>query len=198
MRKALAALAAVVIVLLPAAPAWAHAQLVSADPAEDASLARAPASVTLTFSERLNPEFTTIVVSDAARQRIPAAAPTVDAGKGTVSLTQPLSNGAYTVAYRVVSVDGHTVQGSYPFTVADPTRPAAAAASQPAVARADRSTGISTPVLIGLGAFGVLCVLVVAYLYVSGRRRAARREQVVPARDGDVVQPAQTGRLARE
>jgi methionine-rich copper-binding protein CopC len=197
-RKALAALAAVVIVLLPAAPAWAHAQLVSADPAEDASLARAPASVTLTFSERLNPEFTTIVVSDAARQRIPAAAPTVDAGKGTVSLTQPLSNGAYTVAYRVVSVDGHTVQGSYPFTVADPARPAAAAASQPAVARADRSTGISTPVLIGLGSFGVLCVLVVAYLYVSGRRRAARREQIVPARDGDVVQPAQTGRLARE
>lgn len=177
MRKTFAALAVVLAVLLPGTPAWAHAQLVSSEPAKEASLGKAPASVTLAFSERLNADFATIVVSDAAKRRIPASAPAVDAERGTVNLTQPLSNGTYTVAYRVVSVDGHTVQGSYAFTVADPSLPAAAASpvasSGPTVAAAAASGGISTPVLISLGAFGILCVLIVTYLYLSGRRRAA-------------------------
>lgn len=176
MSRIPAALAVVLAILLPGTPAWAHTGLVSSDPAKDATLGRAPASVTLTFSGRINPDFTTIVVSDEAKQRVPASAPADDDRSSMVSLTQPLNNGAYTVAYRVVSVDGHTVQGSYAFTVADPARPAAAAvpAASPGAAAgtAAESGGISTAVLIGLGVFGMLAVLVAAYLYVSGRRRA--------------------------
>jgi hypothetical protein len=124
------------------------------------------------------------VVSDAARQRIPADPATVDAERSTVRLTQPLGNGPYTVAYRVVSVDGHTVQGSHLFTVADPALPPAAvpaSSNGPAAASAPGSGGIATPVLIGLVALGILGVLIAAYLYVSARRRvttappAARR-----------------------
>jgi methionine-rich copper-binding protein CopC len=175
MRRIPATLAVVLAILLPGTPAWAHTGLVSSDPAKDATLGRAPASVTLTFGGRINPDFTTIVVSDEAKQRIPASAPADDDRSSTVSLTQPLNNGAYTVAYRVVSVDGHTVQGSYVFTVADPARPAAAAVpavSPGAAAAGAESGGISTAVLIGLGVFGMLAVLAAAYLYVSGRRRA--------------------------
>jgi copper resistance protein C len=170
------ALAAVLAVLLPGTPAWAHAQLVGSDPAKDATLSRAPASVTLSFSERLEPEFATIVVSDAARQRIAASPATVDAERSTVRLTQPLRNGTYTVAYRVVSVDGHTVQGSYLFTVTDPALPAAAVPVTPtgaAVASPPGPGGLATPVLIGLVAVGILGVLIAVHLYVSGRRRAA-------------------------
>ena len=176
MKKTLMVLAAILAVLLPGTPAWAHAQLVGSDPAKDATLSKAPASVTLTFSERLNPEFATIVVSDAARQRIPASLTTVDAERSTAVLTQPLGNGTYTVAYRVVSVDGHTVQDSYQFTVTDPALPAVAAppsSTGSAVASTPGSGGIATPALIGLVAFGILGVLIAAYLYVSGRRRAA-------------------------
>ncbi|MGX6607738.1 copper resistance CopC family protein [Micromonosporaceae bacterium Da 78-11] len=169
-------MAAVLAVLLPGTPAWAHAQLVSADPAKDAALAKAPAAVTLTFSERLNPDFTTIVISDAAKQRVPASTPTIDAVAGSVKLAQPLPNGAYLVAYRVVSVDGHTVQGSYAFTVNDPVQPAAPPPPASAVAVADAappatSDGIPTGVLIGLGAAGVLLAVVAAYLFLSARRR---------------------------
>jgi hypothetical protein len=116
------------------------------------------------------------VVSDAARQRIPASPATVDAERSTVSLTQPLRNGTYTVAYRVVSVDGHTVQGSYLFTVTDPALPPAAVpatSTGSTVASTPGSGGIATPVLIGLVALGILGVLIAAYLYVSGRRRTA-------------------------
>ena len=176
MRKLLLALAVIVAVLLPGAPAWAHAQLVSADPAKDATLTKAPASVTLTFSERLNPDFTTIVVSDTGQQRIPASAPTVTAAAGSVTLSQPLGNGSYTVAYRVVSVDGHTVQGSYTFTVTDPALPAAVpASSAPGTAAASPagSGGIPAAVLIGLGAGGAVLALIAAFLFVTARRRAA-------------------------
>jgi hypothetical protein len=177
MRRLLLVVAAVLVVLAPSAPAWAHAQLVSADPAKDATVAKAPTTVTLVFSEQLNPDFTTIVVSDSARQRIPAGDPVVQGVNGTLTLSQALGNGAYTVAYRVVSNDGHTVQGSYTFTVADPALPAAAAvvpsasALHEAAAPPAGSGGIPTGVLIGLAALGVVLAGLAAYFYVSGRRR---------------------------
>lgn len=160
---------------MPAAPASAHTQLLAADPAKSAVLTSAPTTVTLRFSERLNPDFTTIVVSDAARQPIPAAAPAVDGGSGTLTLGRALGNGGYTVAYRVVSSDGHTVQGSYTFTVADPSLPAAvlpassnAAASSTSANAAVSGSGDSgrTGILvISLAAVGALLVIAVVLRY---------------------------------
>ncbi len=148
-------------ILAPASPAWAHTRLLTASPAKDTVLTSAPATVTLTFSERLNPDFTTIVVSDTARQPIPAAKPAVDGGSGTITLGRVLGNGAYTVAYRVVSSDGHTVQGSYTFTVADPALPAAAPSAIPAAAPAPSGTGRGRLILIIVVAAGLLLVAVV-------------------------------------
>lgn len=188
MRKALLALAALLAVLAPGTPAWAHVQLVAADPVKDATLAKAPTAVTLTFSERLNPDFATIVVSDAAGRRVPASAPAVAAEVATVTLTPPPANGAHTVAYRVVSVDGHTVQGSYRLTVADPALPAAvpvrsAGAPAPAAAPPADSGGLPTGALIALGALGVL-LAVGALVLVSlrGPRRRPRPGVAVPPR----------------
>jgi methionine-rich copper-binding protein CopC len=174
MRRLLVALAALVVVLLPAAPAWAHNQLISTVPAAGSTLAKPPTTVTLKFVQPLNPKFTTIAVSDAARHRVPAGAPAIDGGSGTVTLTEPLGNGGYTVAYRIVSVDGHVVQGSYDFTVADPALPAApAAASSPAPAAASSSGGgIPLGALIAIGAIVVLLAAGAAYLWVSARGRS--------------------------
>jgi len=177
-RKALLALAAsllaaIVAVLTPGAPAWAHAQLLAADPAKDATLARAPAAVTLTFSARLNPDFATIVVSDAAGRRIPASAPAVDAAVASVTLTPPLANGLHTVAYRVVSVDGHTVQGSYTVTLADPALQAAAPSPSAGVSAPPTDSG-GLPAG-ALAALGVLLAALTLLGYAVGRRRAAAR-----------------------
>src|SRR5687767_8561045 len=105
LKKLLLVLAAMGVVLAPATPALAHNQLVSAKPARDATLRKAPTAVTLAFLQRLDPDFTTIVVSDAGKQRMPSSEPAVKAKTAVVRLDQPLSNGEYTVAYRVVSVD---------------------------------------------------------------------------------------------
>ncbi|MCO8269272.1 copper resistance protein CopC [Actinoplanes sp. TRM 88003] len=173
MRRVLITLAAILAVLAPPAPAWAHAKLLSADPAQSATLAKAPTSVTLTFNEELNPDFTTVVLSDAAQQRLPLAVPAVEATKARVAIDQPIGNGTYLLAYRVVSQDGHTVQGSYTFTVADPALPPAAVVAAPSAAAAPPagSGRIPTGVLIGLGALGIFLAAVAAYFFASGRRR---------------------------
>ncbi|WP_229068429.1 copper resistance CopC family protein [Actinoplanes sp. DH11] len=171
MRRLLVALTAALLVLAPGTPAWAHARLVSSDPAEGSTLTAAPATVTLEFSERLNPDFTTVVLSDAAMRRVPAADVTVENARGTLTPTGELANGIHTVAYRVVSVDGHTVQGSYTFTLADPELPAAVAPQQSAAAAPDTSPAVSGGVLIGVAAAGVLLFVGAAGLLIFGRRR---------------------------
>ncbi|MET7949485.1 copper resistance CopC family protein [Micromonospora sp. NPDC005324] len=174
-RLGAAVLAVLVAVLIPASPAWAHNSLKTATPARDATLPSAPTEVTLEFMQRLDPAFTTIVLTDAAKRKLPTGAPVVTGAKSTVQVTDTLPNGTYTVAYRVVSVDGHPVQGSYPFTVADPTSTTAPAAnvsaSAPAAAAVEPG-GPSAGVLVVAGAALALLVLVAAGLLW---RRAARR-----------------------
>jgi len=140
----LAALFTAALLLVPATPAAAHNSLQEATPARDARLTTAPTQVTLRFLQRLNPAFTTITLRDATDRQVPASAPVVDGATGTVTIEEPLANGTYTVAYRVVSRDGHPVQGSYRFTVADPAAPPAAApspATPSPAASADVSAG---------------------------------------------------------
>ncbi|MFI7542051.1 copper resistance protein CopC [Actinoplanes sp. NPDC049599] len=178
------------VLLAPAGPALAHNQLVSAKPARDATLREAPTAVTLAFLQRLDPAFTTVAVSDSGKRRVAASAPVVKAKTASVRLDEALDNGAYTVAYRVVSVDGHTVQGSYTFTVADPNPPSAAASAAPSVAgpavvpsvtvtpvavAAPADSGVPAGLLAGIGAAGMLLAGTAAFLYVARRRRAAAR-----------------------
>ncbi|QLQ36317.1 copper resistance CopC family protein [Micromonospora robiginosa] len=183
--RAVVAFAAALTALLlaPATPAAAHNALQSATPAQDARLTVAPTSVTLRFLQRLNPEFTTIVLSDADRQRVPTGAPAVNGTTGTVTVDKSLTNGTYTVAYRVVSADGHPVQGSYRFTVAGPTAPAAspppasagAVTSADAVAAPISATGADDGPPVALVAGGAVVALAVAgaAVLLLRRRRAS-------------------------
>nr|WTA65212.1 copper resistance protein CopC [Micromonospora sp. NBC_00855] len=178
-RLGAAVLAVLVAVLIPASPAWAHNSLKTATPARDATLPSAPTAVTLEFMQRLDPAFTTIVLTDAAKRKLPTGAPVVTGAKSTVQVTDTLPNGTYTVAYRVVSVDGHPVQGSYPFTVADPTSSAAPVANvsasgpPPSAAAAKSGGGPSAGVLVAGAALALLVLATAGLLW----RRAARPDQ---------------------
>src|SRR5262245_8439162 len=105
----------------PLAPreAGAHAALVTASPARRATLAESPPRVELTFSERLEPAYARLSVEDAGGARVDlgdAALAPGDDRRLRVSL-RPLGPGAYTVRFRVLSVDGHVVEASFPFSV---------------------------------------------------------------------------------
>ena len=117
-RRALWGLAA--LVLLPAI-AGAHAVLLRAVPPPGATLRVAPRRARLWFSERLEPVYSTASVWSEATGSAVAAGPTAVSADDPRLLSvalPPLPGGAYTVRYRVLSVDGHIAEGAYSFTVA--------------------------------------------------------------------------------
>ncbi|MET7427298.1 copper resistance CopC family protein [Dactylosporangium sp. NPDC005555] len=127
-----------------ASPAWAHNALLSSTPADGAALPTGPPAITMTFREAPNAAMAQVVVVDAAGADLVAGAPT---GAGT-TLTQPLRTataaGAVSVTYRVVSADGHPVQGRITFTVT--TVPAASpAAGGPSPSPAQARTSATAP-----------------------------------------------------
>ena len=131
------AMAGVITVMLAAsvvpgaAPASAHSQLLSTSPADGAVLPEAPASVVLTFNEALIPDVDSISINDARGNVV--ASRSVEPVGATLSVPWPdgLPAGAYQVAYRVVSGDGHPVTGAIMFTITGAGGPASGVASPP-------------------------------------------------------------------
>jgi copper resistance protein C len=143
LRLLAAALATVVALLLGASPAFAHTRLESSDPADGASLSAAPEAVSLTFSESIDAEFATVSVVGPDGTDYQTGQ--VSASDGVVrTAVSPLGPaGRYEIGYRVVSDDGHPVQGVVAFTLTTP-RPAAApspAAAAPATAPVQPQAG---------------------------------------------------------
>ena len=104
------------LVLAPAASA--HAVLLSVDPEDGAKLETSPEQVVLTFNEEVNQNFASVAVtSEEDRTNRAVGEPVVEGPNVTVQI-EDLPPGAYTVGYRVTSVDGHVVGGSSVFTVA--------------------------------------------------------------------------------
>ncbi|HEY3065966.1 MAG TPA: copper resistance CopC family protein [Methylomirabilota bacterium] len=100
--------------------AIAHAVLVTSVPAARAVLGSPPPRVELEFSERLEPAYSTLSVWNERGERVDGnAVPEVAANGRRLVLAVPvLAPGRYTVRYRVLSVDGHVVDASVPFTIA--------------------------------------------------------------------------------
>ncbi|MDZ5622905.1 copper resistance protein CopC [Nocardioides bizhenqiangii] len=119
-RVLAAALLAGLLVGSAAAPASAHASLVSTDPAEGAVVAEAPGAVTFTFSEPVSLAGDSLQAYDAAGEPVDVDA----SARGevvTADLPDDLADGTYVVAWRVVSSDGHPVAGSLTFHVGAPS-----------------------------------------------------------------------------
>lgn len=102
--------------LLAAPAARAHARLEAASPPAGSAVPTAPAQVSLTFSEKLEPAFSELVVRNAQGARVDQSPARVDGNTITVKLV-PLAPGRYTVRWRVLSVDTHKTQGSFTFRV---------------------------------------------------------------------------------
>lgn len=97
----------------------AHAVLVKSTPPARATLSRPATRVDLWFNEPIEPAWSVVSVwngSGARADRGDALVAPDDPKRLSVTL-HGLTDGAYTVRYRVVSVDGHVVESSFTFTV---------------------------------------------------------------------------------
>ncbi|MGW6057195.1 copper resistance CopC/CopD family protein [Streptomyces sp. NPDC055189] len=105
-----------------AAPASAHAALTGSDPKQGAVVDKAPAAVSLTFSEKVAMSDGSVRVLDPAGKRVDTGK-TSDLGSNTygVKLHKGLPDGTFTVAYQVVSADSHPISGAFTFSVGAPS-----------------------------------------------------------------------------
>lgn len=112
---------AIIIALLSmfwAGEAAAHARLIKSAPAADAVLHHSPAAISLWFNEPPEVEFSSLQVLDAAAHVV---------FKGALSITPepnglnvqvpPLPAGDYQIRYRILSVDGHVLEGEFRFRI---------------------------------------------------------------------------------
>jgi copper resistance protein C len=98
--------------------ARAHSGLARSTPAAGSAV-KAPTEVVLTFTEKLEPAFSSIEVRDAqgaAMHDGKASAVPAQPTQIRVAL-KPLTPGTYTVIWRILSVDTHRSQGSFTFRV---------------------------------------------------------------------------------
>ena len=93
------------------ATAWAHTEITSSQPADGATLRKAPAAVVLTFSEAPLDTGLAVVATGPQGGRFDA---TVAGGEVVAPWPRDLPAGGYRVAYRVVADDGHPIEGRSP------------------------------------------------------------------------------------
>jgi copper resistance protein C len=104
------------LLLLASTEATAHAMLDHAEPRVGNKVATAPREVTLWFTQKLEPAFSTITVTNSAGQRVDSGKTRVSGNQMSVSLRSG-GAGTYHVTWRVLSVDSHTTDGSFSFQV---------------------------------------------------------------------------------
>lgn len=167
-----ALLAAAALSTLPVLPAAAHDELVAVAPEPGSVLDSAPEQIELSFSGRVMDIGHQVLVTDAEGRSVTDGPPALEGAE----VVQPLTDGSgsqdqsYRVVWRVVSSDGHPIEGTFGYDVgdgADPSEPAAA--PQPTDAR-DGSGG-SRWLVAGAGAALALAVLGVVGLASRRRRR---------------------------
>jgi methionine-rich copper-binding protein CopC len=94
----------------------AHAFLDYAEPRVGNKVASPPKQVTLWFTQKLEPAFSTVTVTNAAGQRVDSGKARVSGNQMSVSLRAG-GTGTYHVNWHVLSVDTHTTEGNFTFQV---------------------------------------------------------------------------------
>ncbi|TYB60984.1 copper resistance protein CopC [Nonomuraea sp. PA05] len=157
-RSPLAALTAILAAALfgfglvfgSATPALAHDTLKSSSPAKNAEV-KSLDEVKLEFSAKVRMPF--VIVRGEADAQHQSGKPEVDGAVVTQAVKGPLPDGKYTIAYRVVSSDGHPIEGEIPFRVKGAETPSpspsaveeSAASASPAASSAAPATSAPAP-----------------------------------------------------
>jgi copper resistance protein C len=105
--------------LTAVSPAFAHAMLERASPLVGSEVPAPPHEITLTFTEGVEPLFSTIELRDATGTVVATGKPRTDQGNNRRLVVElpVLTGGTYTVTWHATSVDTHKTEGSYRFIV---------------------------------------------------------------------------------
>jgi copper transport protein len=99
--------------------ARAHALLLFSDPAPEGLLETPPATITLTFTEPVDPAGRGINVFSPTGHQV--AAPAHPAGRALTASMTSLETGTYVVTWQVLATDTHPSRGAFRFVVGKPS-----------------------------------------------------------------------------
>lgn len=171
--RLLTVLAIVVFCLAIPAPALAHATLVASSPRDGDQLQSLPGQVRFEFSEKMSaPAYVVVTTPDGTSATV--GDPDVEGALVSQQLTDG-PDGAYVIAYRAVSKDGHPLTGEIDFLVGDTSSqatgpiqqrgqspdPDTSTSREQSAAPEQGSTGIDWTLPVSLALFGLsaLCYL---------------------------------------
>jgi copper transport protein len=129
LRRVLVAVAALVggLGALSAGTAFAHAELISSNPANQSILPSTPSEIVLRFSEGVEPVGDSIRLVDASGDPVPLGPLDQSLGDDTLRTPVPatIDDGTYVVGWQAISADSHRIRGAFTFSVgaATPTAP---------------------------------------------------------------------------
>lgn len=103
--------------------AFAHGEMIQAFPAVDSKVLTAPQDVSIEFNSKLQTigiaNINLITVTDDQGQMISSPTSVIEGSKISSRLQLTDITGLVSVHYRIVSEDGHPVDGDYSFTVGE-------------------------------------------------------------------------------
>lgn len=153
-RRWLPALALVLFLVggVAAGTAFAHAELVATNPANQAILAEQPTEILLTFSESVDPVGDSIRLVDAQGSAVPLGPIDQSSGDDTLRADLPgvVAEGTYVVGWQAISADSHKIRGAFTFSIGSAT-PTAPGVVDDIFATGDTSR--SDSLLLGAGRF---------------------------------------------
>ena len=95
----------------------AHAHLSTSSPKDGATLGSSPKQIELTFTEGVEPAFSSVELKTAAGGPVAYDPPKISGKTMVIPLKAPLAAGSYRVTWRATAVDTHKTQGSFTFVV---------------------------------------------------------------------------------
>jgi copper transport protein len=119
MRRGLLLVAACVVMCVAAGPAWGHATLRATSPSFREQVERGPRVLMLRFDQHVTVPW--VRVFDGVGHNYAGTARVT--GRQVVARVAPLRRGVYTVRWRALSADSHTVAGVFTFGVGVPAPP---------------------------------------------------------------------------
>jgi copper transport protein len=132
LRSLIVGCTVVALTLLAPAAAWAHANLLESTPDDGTVVTASPPQVVLRYDQPVSTAFGAVKVlaPDGTRVDTGQTASGGDSSTVTAPLRPDLPAGTYTILWRVLSQDSHTIFGSSTFSVGQPSSTTAAAAVQ--------------------------------------------------------------------
>ncbi|MFC4116628.1 copper resistance CopC family protein [Nonomuraea zeae] len=148
-RRAVTTIAGTALLLLHTAPAaLAHDRLKASSPADHAKVKHV-ATIELEFTADMR--LPTIVLDGPGGKPVPLGKPRVQGRKVSVRPAEELRQGHHRIAWRVVSSDGHPIQGEIAFTVTEPPAttstptPTSTSTSSPSPATVEPASPAASP-----------------------------------------------------